>query len=326
MILKKRPLIALALLVLLLLAACAQAVPTAAPAAAPRQSLANEGKTSSSTAPYAVSQDSASPAGGATGSGSAAIDAPEPRMLIRNGTLSIVVADTDGAVDKIKTIAQDLQGLCDQLELLARWRATARADDSARARRILRPGHGADQGHRYQGGKGEHLRPGRDRGLYRSAIAAENPAGHRVRAAEAADAGARAFQQGRGYPGRLSRADLIQSQIEQVKGRMQYYERLTDMSTINIELTPDALAKPIIVAGWRPGETVKQCAAQLGQGAAMVRGCPDRDRALYHPCPARLGDSADHPDPDREEARQAQTQEHQVEQTLVCSSRSILAK
>ncbi|MFQ5811579.1 MAG: DUF4349 domain-containing protein [Anaerolineae bacterium] len=47
----------------------------------------------------------------------------------------------------------------------------------------------------------------------------------------------------------------IRSQIEQLKGRMQYLEKMTAMATINIELIPDVLAKPIVVAGWRPTGT-----------------------------------------------------------------------
>jgi hypothetical protein len=47
----------------------------------------------------------------------------------------------------------------------------------------------------------------------------------------------------------------IRGQIEQVKGRMQYLEKMTAMATINIELVPDALARPIVVAGWRPSGT-----------------------------------------------------------------------
>lgn len=47
----------------------------------------------------------------------------------------------------------------------------------------------------------------------------------------------------------------IRGQIEQVKGRMQYLEKMTAMATINIELIPDALARPIVVAGWRPSGT-----------------------------------------------------------------------
>jgi len=47
----------------------------------------------------------------------------------------------------------------------------------------------------------------------------------------------------------------IRGQIEQVKGRMQYLEKMTAMATINIELIPDVLARPIVVAGWRPTGT-----------------------------------------------------------------------
>jgi chemotaxis protein histidine kinase CheA len=47
----------------------------------------------------------------------------------------------------------------------------------------------------------------------------------------------------------------IRGQIEQIKGRMQYLEGMTAMATINVELIPDVLAKPIVVAGWRPTGT-----------------------------------------------------------------------
>ncbi len=47
----------------------------------------------------------------------------------------------------------------------------------------------------------------------------------------------------------------IRGQIEQAKGRMQYLEKMTAMATIDIGLTPDALARPIVVAGWQPSGT-----------------------------------------------------------------------
>ena len=47
----------------------------------------------------------------------------------------------------------------------------------------------------------------------------------------------------------------IRGQIEQIKGRMQYLEKMTAMATINIELIPDVLARPIVVAGWQPSGT-----------------------------------------------------------------------
>jgi len=47
----------------------------------------------------------------------------------------------------------------------------------------------------------------------------------------------------------------IRGQIEQIKGRMQYLEKMTAMATITVELIPDVLAKPIVVAGWQPSGT-----------------------------------------------------------------------
>jgi len=55
----------------------------------------------------------------------------------------------------------------------------------------------------------------------------------------------------------------IRSQIEQLKGRMQYLEKMTAMATINIELIPDVLAKPIVVAGWQPSGTAASALRSL---------------------------------------------------------------
>lgn len=46
-------------------------------------------------------------------------------------------------------------------------------------------------------------------------------------------------------------------EIEQVKGRMQYLDNLTAFSTITIQLTPDQLSKPVIDEDWQPLVTVK---------------------------------------------------------------------
>ena len=46
----------------------------------------------------------------------------------------------------------------------------------------------------------------------------------------------------------------IRGQIEQVKGRMQYLERMTALATINVELIPK---EAIVRAGWAPGGTLQ---------------------------------------------------------------------
>jgi hypothetical protein len=55
----------------------------------------------------------------------------------------------------------------------------------------------------------------------------------------------------------------VQSEIERVKGRIQYLEQSSALSTINVELTPDALARPISVAGWRPQGTLRNAVEAL---------------------------------------------------------------
>jgi hypothetical protein len=55
----------------------------------------------------------------------------------------------------------------------------------------------------------------------------------------------------------------VQSEIERAKGRIQYLEQSSALSTINVELTPDALARPISVAGWRPQGTLRNAVEAL---------------------------------------------------------------
>jgi hypothetical protein len=43
----------------------------------------------------------------------------------------------------------------------------------------------------------------------------------------------------------------IRGQIEQIKGRMKFLSQSAALSTINVNLIPDALAQPVEVGGWR---------------------------------------------------------------------------
>lgn len=44
----------------------------------------------------------------------------------------------------------------------------------------------------------------------------------------------------------------IRGEIEQLKGRMRYLSQVTAMSSIALEMTPDALAQPVVEPGWQP--------------------------------------------------------------------------
>ncbi len=54
-----------------------------------------------------------------------------------------------------------------------------------------------------------------------------------------------------------------QQEIEQVRGRMQYLENQTSLATISVHLTPDALAQPLEVGGWNLPGTVRSAVESL---------------------------------------------------------------
>lgn len=55
----------------------------------------------------------------------------------------------------------------------------------------------------------------------------------------------------------------LEGDIEAMKGRKQYLEQSAAFSTINIDLTPDALAQPLEVGGWQPQGVVKSAIESL---------------------------------------------------------------
>jgi len=58
----------------------------------------------------------------------------------------------------------------------------------------------------------------------------------------------------------------IRGQIEQLKGRTQYLERMTALSTIQIELIPSVSAQPIASPAWQPSETLRESVRALVKG------------------------------------------------------------
>ena len=55
----------------------------------------------------------------------------------------------------------------------------------------------------------------------------------------------------------------VQAQIEQVKGRIQYLEQSAAMATVSLDIIPDELAQPIQVGGWHPEGTLRQAFESL---------------------------------------------------------------
>ena len=55
----------------------------------------------------------------------------------------------------------------------------------------------------------------------------------------------------------------IRSQIEQIKGRIRYLSQMTALATVQVELIPDAIAKPVVEPGWQPMVIVKNASRAL---------------------------------------------------------------
>ena len=55
----------------------------------------------------------------------------------------------------------------------------------------------------------------------------------------------------------------IRSEIERTKGRMQYLSQMTALASVQVELVPNAIAKPVVEAGWQPLAIVKNASRAL---------------------------------------------------------------
>lgn len=56
---------------------------------------------------------------------------------------------------------------------------------------------------------------------------------------------------------------MIRGQIEQAKGRMRYLSEVAAMSSISLEILPDAIAKPVVEPGWQPLVVAKDAVRAL---------------------------------------------------------------
>ena len=66
---------------------------------------------------------------------------------------------------------------------------------------------------------------------------------------------------------------IIRGQIEQARGRMRYLSQVTSMSSIALDIVPDAIAQPVVEPGWQPLVVVKDASRALVtfmQNAATV--------------------------------------------------------
>ncbi|MBN1977463.1 MAG: DUF4349 domain-containing protein [Anaerolineae bacterium] len=181
------------------------------------------------------------------------------RLIIRNAWLDLVVPDTDEALGEIEDVVDEMDGFIVQSNVY-------QSGESKRASVQLRIP--ADK-------LAEALERFRD---LATEVRSENVSGQdvteeyvdlqsRLRSKEAAEAKLLQFlEEAEDTEAALevyTQLERIQTDIEVIKGRMQYLEQSAAMSSVSIELTPDELVQPIEIGGWHPEGTLKDAVEAL---------------------------------------------------------------
>lgn len=187
------------------------------------------------------------------------------RMIVRSSDIALVVKDTEDSVAKIKSIASELDGYVVDMRL---WRE----QDQLRGTVTVRvPAESLDEAlSRF---KALAVKVERESGSSQDVTEEYSDLGAQLRNLEATEQELLELlatvreRTGKAEDILAVHRELtqIRGQIEQLKGRMQYLERTAALSAVTIELTPDVLAAPITVGGWRPSETVSRALRALLQ-------------------------------------------------------------
>jgi len=209
-------------------------------------------------APAAVQVEAGQPVADASGARVANYAGIE-RLIVRNASLSLVVPDTQAALDEINALVKELDGYVVQsnvthyqegLQASVTFRIPAESLDAALAR----------------------IRK------MASEVRSENVSGQdvteeyvdlqsRLRHLQATEARLLEFlDEAEDTKAALAVYDQlrqVQAEMEQVKGRIQYLEQSAAMATVDLDITPDELAQPIQVGGWHPEGTLRNAVQSL---------------------------------------------------------------
>jgi hypothetical protein len=176
------------------------------------------------------------------------------RLIIRNASLDLVVDDTEAAVAQIGVLVDDLDGFIVSSQM-------TQYDEGVRANLTMRvPAESFDTALVRLRDLAKEVRrqstSGQDVTEEYSDLQAQ------LRHLEATEKQLLSFlEEAEDTESTLavhSELRQIQGEIERVKGRIQYLEQSSALSTIQVELIPDELAGPISVAGWKPGGTLRR--------------------------------------------------------------------
>jgi len=198
------------------------------------------------------------PAGGATeaerSAGNASTPSQQERLIIRTGSLTLIVEDPEGALGEVEDIAGDLGGYVVESNV-SRYDEGAQAtvtlrvpaeDFSTALDRIRDLAVEVRNSSTSADDVTEEYVDLQSRQLHLEAT--EDRLLDFLEEAEDTEAALTVFEQ----------LEQIQMELEQVKGKIQYLEQSAAMATIRVSLTPDELAQPIEIGRWRPAGTARE--------------------------------------------------------------------
>jgi len=174
------------------------------------------------------------------------------RMIVRTGSLAIVVEDTEETLEAIERLASDLGGYVSDLQS---WRQ----DDQMAATVTIRVlAASFDQAR-------ERIKE------LATEVESENASGQDV-TEEYVDLEARlgnlevaeeelrellasaqeTHKDAESILAIYNEITNVRMQIEQIKGRMQYLENASELATLTITVTPEEIEEPVVEPGWEP--------------------------------------------------------------------------
>ncbi len=175
------------------------------------------------------------------------------RLIIRTGSLSLVVPDTEVALDEISRVVDDLDGYIvesstykyqEGLQASVTLRVPAASFDVALERIRALATEVRSESISGQDVTEEYVDL---QSRLRHLEATEEQLLKFMDQAEDTEAAMSVYEQ----------LEIIQGEIEQVKGRIQYLEQSAAMATLSLDITPDSLAQPIQIGGWHPEGTLR---------------------------------------------------------------------
>jgi len=235
------------------LVGCAAATPVASPSVRTESAIAAAPRAAAASAPAAI---------GGAAANSAQAQADAERLVIRNATLKLLVKNTEEDMSAVTKLVAEMGGFVNSS-------STTKFDKGVQATLVLKiPSQKFDE-------TMDRLRK------LAIEVQSETISGQDV-TAEFSDLDAQtknleaAETQLRGILAKTDKAEdvlkvfneltKIRGQIEQLKGRMNFLSRSAAMATINVTLTPDKLAEPVVLPGWRPQGIAKQAFGALLTG------------------------------------------------------------